>query len=124
MELRMPHRNMLKRLENFPTQLKTFTHGDTNNSQMSVHFERYLNELQNWGLVININDVWHITGFGLAALHEKKDRVTPARIASGTTTESYDGKDLRNTCGRKGAYDFLKYPSKIGGTMVYPKISV
>jgi hypothetical protein len=113
---------MLRRLEHQPSPLKSFTHGDQNVGNVSVHFENYLNDLQNFGYVVCIEDVWHITGFGLAALHEKKNVATPTKMSNGTTTEFYDGKELKQTCARLGAYDFLKYPSKFGENLRYPRI--
>ena len=73
MYLKTYHKQMLRRLEHKPSPLKGFTHGDNNAGNVSVHFENYLNDLQNFGYVVNIEDTWHITGFGLAALHEKKN---------------------------------------------------
>jgi hypothetical protein len=113
---------MLRRLEHKPSPLKGFTHGDQNVGNVSVHFENYLNDLQNFGYVVCIEDVWHITGFGLSALHEKKVVATPTKMSNGTTTEFYDGKELKQTCARIGAYDFLKYPSKFGEHLSYPRI--
>jgi len=113
---------MLRRLEHQPSPLKGFTHGDNNAGNVSVHFENYLNDLQNFGYVVNIEDVWHITGFGLSALHEKKNVATPTKMSNGTITEFYDGKELKQTCARLGAYDFLKYPSKFGENLRYPRI--
>ena len=124
MYLKMYHRQLLKRLEKQPSALKGFTHGDQNVGNVSVHFENYLNDLQNHGYVINMNDIWHITGFGLSALHEKKSVATPTKINAGTVTEFYDGKDLKQTCARIGAYDFLKYPSRFGDNLTLPRIHI
>ena len=122
MILKAQHKQLLSRLEYKSSSLKSFTHGDNGVGNVSVHYENYLNDLQNFGYVVCIEDVWHITGFGLAALHEKKNVATPTKMSNGTTTEFYDGKDLKQTCARLGAYDFLKYPSKFGENLLYPRI--
>lgn len=122
MYLKSYHKQMLRRLEHKPSSLKGFTHGDNNSGNVSVHFENYLNDLQNFGYVVNVGDVWHITGFGLAALHEKKNVATPTKIHNGTMIEFYDGKDLKQSGIRVGAFDFLKYPSKFGEHLSYPRI--
>ena len=124
MYLKTYHKQMLRRLEHKPSPLKGFTHGDNNAGNVSVHFENYLNDLQNFGYVVCIEDVWHITGFGLAALHEKKNVATPTKMSNGTTTEFYDGKELKQTCARIGAYNFLKCPSRFGDNLSYPKMCV
>jgi hypothetical protein len=80
--------------------------------------------LQNFGYVVSVDDVWHITGFGLAALQEKKVVASPTKIRNGTTTEFYDGKELKQTCARLGAYDFLKYPSRFGDNLTLPRIHI
>jgi hypothetical protein len=65
----------------------------------------------------------HITGFGVAKLEEhKRPRAVATKISAGTTTELYDGADLKRNCHRVGAYDFMKYPSKLGENLVYPKV--
>jgi hypothetical protein len=122
MILKAQHRQLLSRLEYKSSSLKSFTHGDNGVGNVSVHYENYLNDLQNFGYVVSVDDVWHITGFGLAALQEKKVVASPTKIRNGTTTEFYDGKELKQTCARLGAYDFLKYPSKFGEHLRYPRI--
>jgi len=72
-----------------------------------------------------IGDYYHITGFGVAKLEEKRmPRPKIDKISAGTTTEIYDGADLKQSCWRTGAYDFLKYPSKFGDNLVYPRVSL
>jgi hypothetical protein len=41
------------------------------------------------------------------------------RIENGSTTEKYDGKELRRNVFRRGCYDFLKYPSRFGDNQIY-----
>lgn len=124
MILKAQHKQLLKRLEYKSSALKSFTHGDNGVGNVSVHYENYLNDLQNFGYVVSMDDVWHITGFGLAALQEKKVVASPTRIHNGTTTEFYDGADLKQSGIREGAFDFLKYPSKFGDNLVYRKDSI
>lgn len=124
MILKAQHKQLLKRLEYKSSALKSFTHGDNGVGNVSVHYENYLNDLQNFGYVVSVDDVWHITGFGLAALQEKKVVASPTKIHNGTTTEFYDGADLKQSGIREGAFDFLKYPSKFGDNLVYPKMCV
>ena len=124
MILKAQHRQLLKRLEYKSSALKSFTHGDNGVGNVSVHYENYLNDLQNFGYVVSVDDVWHITGYGLAALQEKKVVASPTRIHNGTTTEFYDGVDLKQGGIREGAFDFLKYPSKFGDNLVYRKVSI
>jgi hypothetical protein len=83
-----------------------------------------LNDLQNFGLALEIGDVWHITGFGVAKLAEQTPRVNKDRVAAGTITETYDGADLKNGGNREGAFDFMKYPSKFGDNLVLPRVSL
>lgn len=124
MILKAQHKQLLKRLEYKSSALKSFTHGDNGVGNVSVHYENYLNDLQNFGYVVSMDDVWHITGFGLAALQEKKVVASPTKIHNGTTTEFYDGADLKQGGIREGAFDFLKYPSKFGDNLVYPRMCV
>ena len=124
MILKAQHKQLLKRLEYKSSALKSFTHGDNGVGNVSVHYENYLNDLQNFGYVVSVDDVWHITGYGLAALQEKKVVASPTKIHNGTTTEFYDGADLKQSGIREGAFDFLKYPSKFGDNLVYPRMCV
>ena len=121
MLLRAHHLNILKRLEKGPRTLRSFSHQDEN-AHLAVHFERYLNELQSGGYVVEIQDLWHITHSGLAALREKVAKKAYERISAGTTKETYDGGDLKNKCMRPGAYQFLTCPSRMGDNFVYRKV--
>ena len=118
MILKAQHKQLFKRLEYKSSALKSFTHGDNGVGNVSVHYENYLNDLQNFGYVVSVNDVWHITGYGLAALQEKRVVAGPTKIHNGTMTEFYDGADLKQSGIREGAFDFLKYPSKFGDNLV------
>ena len=124
MEIKQQHYAILKRLAFGASSLKRFTDKDTEVGNQGFHYLRYLNDLQNFGYAVEIGEVWHITGFGMAKLAEQKPRVAKERVAAGTTTETYDGADLKNGGNRVGASDFLKYPSKFGDNLVLPRVSI
>ena len=124
MEMKQQHYAILKRLQFGASSLKRFTDKDTEVGNQGFHYLRYLNDLQNFGLALEIGEVWHITGFGVAKLAEQTPRVSKDRVAAGTTTETYDGADLKQSGNRVGASDFLKYPSKFGDNLVMPRVSL
>ena len=124
MELKQQHISILKRLAHGASSLKRFTDKDTEVGNQGFHYLRYLNDLQNFGLALEIDETWHITGFGVAKLAEQNPRVSKDRVAAGTTTETYDGADLNQSGIREGAFDFLNYPSKFGDNLVFPRVSV
>ena len=124
MEMKQQHYAILKRLQHGASSLKRFTDKDTEVGNQGFHYLRYLNDLQNFGLALEIGEVWHITGFGVAKLAEKIPKESKDRVAAGTTTETYDGADLKHGGNREGAFDFLKYPSKFGDNLVFPRVSV
>ena len=121
MEMKQQHYAILKRLQHGASSLKRFTDKDGEVGNQGFHYLRYLNDLQNFGYALEIGDVWHITGFGVAKLAEQKPRIAKERVAAGTTTEAYDGADLKQSGIREGAFDFLKYPSKFGDNLTYPR---
>lgn len=122
MELKFAHKNILKRLEHSSCSVKDFTHSTLAVGNQGFYYERYFNDLERMGYVVAIGDYYHITGFGVAKLEERKrPRAVATKIATGTTSELYDGADLKRNCHRIGAYDFLKYPSNLGGNLVYPR---
>ena len=124
MEMKQQHYAILKRLQHGASSLKRFTDKDGEVGNQGFHYLRYLNDLQNFGYALEIGDVWHITGFGVAKLAEQTPRVSKERVAAGTTTELYDGADLKQSGIREGAFDFLNYPSKFGDNLVYPRVSL
>ena len=124
MELKLGHKTILTRLEHSACSLKDFTHATQAVGNQGYHYERYLSDLENYGYVVLIGDYYHITGFGVAKLAEKKVSTRTTKISAGTTTEIYDGADLKRSCNRSGCYDFLKYPSKLGDNLVYPRLSL
>lgn len=121
MKLGHSHRELLKRLTNGPKSTLFFTHGDNTNSQMSFHYHRYLPEMAQKGLVVEIQDLWHITQAGRDFLEQKPVKKVLERIAAGTTKGTYDGKEMGETCLRPGAYDYKKYPSLMGGVRVFQR---
>lgn len=125
MELKLGHMTILKRLAYSSCSLKDFTHASQGVGNQGHHYEKYLSDIENWGYAVLIGDYYHITGFGVAKVEEKKmARPVATKISAGTTTELYDGADLKQSGIREGAFDFLKYPSKFGDNLVYPKICV
>ena len=121
MELKQQHISILKRLAHGASSLKRFTDKDTEVGNQGFHYLRYLNDLQNFGLALEIDETWHITGFGVAKLAEQTPRASKDRVAAGTTTETYDGADLKQSGIREGAFDFLNYPSKFGDNLTHPR---
>lgn len=120
MILKNHHRDMLKRLTFGPRKHKSFTHGDVS-SQLGFHFDRYLTEMEQHGLVISVEErgdiTWHITNHGRAAIEGHKFKPTKDRIANGTSKGLYNGAELKQTCLRPGAYDFMACPSMIQGQL-------
>jgi hypothetical protein len=121
MELKQQHYAILKRLQFGASSLKRFTDKDTEVGNQGFHYLRYLNDLQNFGYALEIAETWHITGFGVAKLAEQTPRASKDRVAAGTTTETYDGADLKHGGNRVGAFDFLNYPSKFGDNLTHPR---
>lgn len=121
MEMKQQHYAILKRLQYGASSLKRFTDKDGEVGNQGFHYLRYLNDLQNFGYALEIGDVWHITGFGVAKLAEQTPRSNKYRVAAGTVEETYDGADLKQSGIREGAFDFLKYPSRIGDTRTFKK---
>lgn len=121
MILKNHHKDLLNRLSYGSRNHKSFTHGDVN-SQLAIHYDRYLREMEQHGLVVSIESkgdiVWHITNHGRVAIEGKKFKPSKDRICAGTTVGLYDGKELTRTCFRPGAYDYMDCPSLIGGKMV------
>jgi len=66
-----------------------------------------------------------ITFVGIRRLREANTQsnglgvVGKRTISAGTTTEPYDGRELRRTCLRAGAYDAFELPSLIGNQLHY-----
>jgi len=118
MNLKNHHKDLLNRLTYSSRNHKSFTHGDVN-SQLSIHYDRYLREMEQHGLVVSIESkgdvVWHITNHGRVAIEGNKFKPSKDKICAGTTTGTYDGKELTRTCLRPGAYDYMDCPSLMAG---------
>ena len=118
MKLTHGHKSLLQRLSGGGRSAKSFTNMDTVNSQLSIHFVRYLADMQRMGLVVEIGQSWHLTKSGREALQNKAEKVqSPSWVGSGV----YDGAELKSRVARVGAYDFLQYPSRIGDLRVFLK---
>ncbi len=109
MKLTLPQLQTLKRLTNGPRSSISFTTTETY-SPGSYHSPTHLKNLEMNGLVVEIGDLWHMTNAGRLALMEKPQHIP--RIANGTTSELYVEGNWKDKITRKGALDFLKYPSK------------
>jgi hypothetical protein len=118
MILKNHHKELLNRLTYSSRNHKSFTHGDVN-SQLSIHYDRYLREMEQHGLVVSIEAkgdiMWHITNFGRVAIEGKKFKPSKDRICAGSMGGTYDGKELTRTCLRPGAYDYMDCPSLMAG---------
>jgi len=118
MKLSHGHKSLLIRLSGGGRTSKSFTNMDTVNSQLSIHFVRYLADMQRLGLVVEIGDEWHLTQSGREAIHDSREKVkAPSWVGVGI----YEGDELKSRVIRSGAYDFLKYPSRFGDLRVFVK---
>ena len=116
MKISYGHKSLLQRLQSGARSGHSFSHMDTVNSQLSIHYARYLNEMQRAGLVVEINQEWHLTQGGREALHNSKEKVkAPSWVGVGV----YQGEELKSRVARAGAYDFLKYPSRMGDKRIF-----
>lgn len=120
MKIKNNHMTMLKKLSNGGKELRSLTHGN-DVSQMSLHYQRYLEEMQALGLVVQLGDTWSLTNAGREKLQGEKKNVATAKIANWKEREVYKGEDLRDLANRPCAYDAFKLPSLMNGVRVYPK---
>ena len=121
MNLKQHHKSLLNRLTYSSRNHKSFTHGDVN-SQFSIHYDRYLKEMEQHGLVISTESqgdiVWHITNAGRVAIEGEVFKPSKERICAGSTVGTYTGQELTRTCLRPGAYDYMDCKSMIGDNLV------
>jgi hypothetical protein len=110
MKLSIPQLQTLKRLTNGARSSVSFTTTETY-SPGSYHCLTHLKNLEMNGFVVEIDEMWHLTNAGRMKLIETKSE-NPTRHANGTTHETYVEGDWKDKITRKGALDFLKYPSK------------
>lgn len=116
MKLSLAQLQTLKRLTNGPRSTVSFTTTDTY-SPSSFHSPTHLKNLEMNGLVVEIQDMWHLTNAGRMKLIETKSENSP-KHTNGTTHELYVQGDWKAKVNRRGALDFLKYPSKFSSTPV------
>lgn len=115
-------KSTLKRLINGPRTEKELTCGDVAETSHANHTIRRLNEAEQQGFCVYVNDTWMLTQSGRDALAKKKEpRFTDGRICAGTATGIYDGSDLRRLANRPGCYDFIDIPSRMHFGLVYRK---
>jgi hypothetical protein len=120
MRLNLTHKTLLKRLSGGPRSMHDLTHNTVDANSVAYHYNKYLPELERFGYVISHDDKWHLTAYG----RQEMNRVVSGaamRIENGSSTEKYDGKELRRNVFREGCYDFLKYPSRFGDNFVFNK---
>ena len=117
MRLNQTHRIILKRLSSGPRSMLDMTHSATDNNAVSYHYAKYLPELERFGYVINHQEKWHLTEYGRMEMNRAISGAA-MRIENGSTTEKYDGKELRMSVFRRGCYDFLQLPSRFGDNFV------
>jgi len=117
MRLNQTHRIILKRLSSGPRSMLDMTHSHTDNNSVSFHYAKYLPELERFGYVINHQEKWHLTEYGRMEMNRAISGAA-MRIENGSTTEKYDGKELRMSVFRRGCYDFLQLPSRFGDVFV------
>jgi len=116
MKLSIPQMQTLKRLTNGPRSSVSFTTTETY-SPGSYHSLSHLKNLEMNGLVVEIEDVWHLTNAGRMKLIETKSENTP-RHANGTTHETYVQGNWKNLVHRRGALDFLEHKSRFSNSFV------
>ena len=117
MRLNQTHRIILKRLSSGPRSMLDMTHSATDNNAVSYHYAKYLPDLEQFGYVINHQEKWHLTEYGRMEMNRAISGAA-MRIENGSTTEKYDGKELRRNVQRRGCYDFLQLPSRFGDSFV------
>ena len=120
MRLNNTHKALLKRLSNGPRTMHDLTHSHIDNNAVFFHYTKYLPELERFGYVISHDEKWHLTEYGRMEMNRAVSGAA-MRIENGSSKEKYDGKELRRNVFREGCYDFLKYPSRFGDNLSYPK---
>lgn len=115
-------KSTLKRLINGPRTEKELTCGDAAETSHANHTIRRLNEAEQQGFCVYVNETWQLTNAGRMALEAKKEpKFKEGRICAGTATGTYSGHDLRQLANRPGAYDALNVPSLYHFGRVYRK---
>lgn len=115
-------KSTLKRLINGPRTEKELTCGDAAETSHANHTIRRLNDAEQQGFCVYVNEAWMLTQSGRNALAKKKEpKFKEGRICAGTATGTYLGQDLRQLANRSGAYAFLDVPSLYHFGRVYRK---
>jgi hypothetical protein len=87
---------------------------------LSVHMPYYLSALQEKGYVVQVDKKWMTTPHGKKALADYKNPRSKSRqITNSAVKEVYDGAEMLSRIQRRGAYDFLNCPSRVGGSLIY-----
>ena len=115
-------KSTLKRLINGPRTEKELTAGDASETAHAGHTIRRLNDAEQQGFCVYVNETWQLTNAGRMALEAKKEpKFKEGRICAGTATGTYSGHDLRRLANRAGCYDFIDVPSLMHYGRVYRK---
>lgn len=115
-------KSTLKRLVNGPRTEKELTTGDAAETSHANHTISRLNDAEQQGFCVYVNETWQLTNAGRMALEAKKEpKFKEGRICAGTATGKYLGQDLRQLANRSGAYAFLDIPSRMHYGLVYRK---
>jgi hypothetical protein len=116
MKLSLPQLQTLKRLTNGARSSISFTTTETY-SPGSYHSLSHLKNLEMNGLVVEIDEMWHLTNAGRMKLIETKSENSP-KHANGTTHETYVQGNWKDLVHRRGALDFLKCQSRFSNSFV------
>jgi hypothetical protein len=114
----------LIRKENLTTAQLVKQMGKTKANSANLRLQ--IGELSRKGYVKSVGmDHWQLTDMGIDACIILGGEPTPrqrnvkVKISTGTVVGTYDGKELGQTCHRKGAYDYMQLPSLMQGQQVY-----
>jgi hypothetical protein len=86
--------------------------------------DSYLKVMQHSDLVVQTGNVYSLSINGYAMLNflnlksDNRNKLAIVKKADLRTSGNYSGEELKATCDRKGAYDFLGLPSRIGNDLV------
>lgn len=113
--LRDGNRTTMQIIKNFGKTQKT-----------AANLRLQIGELARKKYVLSVgHDHWQLTELGVEVCLILGGEPTPRlrfiknKIATGTSVEPYDGKELGQTCCRPGAYDFIELPSLMSGRQVW-----
>ena len=109
----------------FPITLKRLVGA---NNSIKRFEDVYCMHIQHAGLIRRNDDVWELTELGVTAFAElgpaqgmdKFKKATP-RKSSFLTERDYSAEAIRKSPRRPGSDTYLKYPSRFGDRLSYPK---